>query len=339
MVAAAGTAFVSGAARARGLVLPARPRRGGLPDHPLRGNPTTSLCVVGSRRLAATDVGTFAATATASAEDLVATAKASTGSDSMTRPAAHDRGASGCGIGSIVSQLYDSFNRCDVDGTADCFTEDVVYEDLLLGASTIVESREDFRELIQTHPVFVAQRACTALHLPPLGVEVKVDSIAEDALRGTVGVEWHVEVGGSPLALGRGLSFMRICPRTGLIRRAVDLVEAPWRVIGILISPFARGLRVVSRLFTITWISVVAPLLVLLMIFSDRPAMDSLRKGVDSMDDFRDTLQVEVVSPEVAIEKLIGKLEADSVEGRLEQGVNRRLAQIQFSELQKKAHK
>lgn len=197
-------------------------------------------------------------------------------------------------IGKIVEELYDCFNRCDVDGTADCFTDDVVYEDLLLGNATIVESREDFRELIATHPVFVARGACEALGWEPLDLAVRVDSLSEDMQRGTVGVEWHVEIRGDAIALGRGLSFMRICPRTGLIARAVDIAEAPWRTIGLLLTPFARGIRELSRFWRL-WGAAAATSIcmlpvVFLIIFLDRSSMDDLRANIDMLDDFRDEL-------------------------------------------------
>eukprot|EP00929_Paragymnodinium_shiwhaense_P015528 TRINITY_DN123631_c0_g1_i1.p1 TRINITY_DN123631_c0_g1~~TRINITY_DN123631_c0_g1_i1.p1 ORF type:complete len:335 (-),score=53.50 TRINITY_DN123631_c0_g1_i1:279-1283(-) len=193
-------------------------------------------------------------------------------------------------LGGIVEQLYASFNSCDADATAECFTEDVVYEDLLLGASTIVESREDFRELIQTHPVFVARRVCRAMQLRPMAIAVRVDSLAEDPAKGTVGVEWHVEVDGEPLSLGRGLSFMKICKRTGLIKRAVDLVEAPWRVVGLLLAPFARGLRELFRLTAIGWLTCYLLILTFAFVFIYRPAMHGLRTSIDAISDFRDSL-------------------------------------------------
>lgn len=192
----------------------------------------------------------------------------------------------------VVERLYHNFNSCDADGTANCFTEDVVYEDLLLGNSTIVNSRDEFRELISTHPVFVGNQFCKSLNLPPPDLKVKVDSIAEDAVRNTVGVEWHVEVNGEPLLLGRGLSFMRICPRTGLIQRAVDIAEAPWRAIGLLLAPFARGLRDFSRLLRYSGVLLMIIPLAFLGIFLDRSSLDSIRTEIDSLDDFRDGLDV-----------------------------------------------
>jgi len=203
------------------------------------------------------------------------------------------------GLGRIVEKLYANFNRCDVDGTTACFVENVVYEDLLLGNSTIVESREDFREVIQTHPVFVARKACTALSLPPLDLAVRVDDISEDTARHTVGVEWHVELDGKPLAMGRGLSFMRICPRTGLIQHAVDIAEAPWRAVGIILAPFARGFRGLSRFAAglllpplLVGGSSALVLLCFAMVFLDRASMHDLRAGVDSLDDFREGMDM-----------------------------------------------
>lgn len=190
----------------------------------------------------------------------------------------------------VVQELYDSFNRCDADGTANCFTSDVIYEDLLLGASTIVESREDFRELIKTHPVFVTRGVMEKLQFDPLQVDIVVDSIAEDTVRNTVGVEWHVEVGGEPLALGRGLSHMKICPETGLIRRAVDLVEAPWRAIGLFIAPFARGIRGAARLAAVGQFVALFGILATIFIFLDRPVLESFRADIDALDDFRGSI-------------------------------------------------
>lgn len=190
-------------------------------------------------------------------------------------------------LGAVVRQLYASFNQCDAHRTAACFTEDVVYEDLLLGNSTIVQSREEFFELIRTHPVFVSARACGMLGLPPLDIKVEVDNISEDMKRYTVGVEWHVEVGGQPLVLGRGLSFMKIDPKTGLIAKATDIAEAPWRAIGVILSPFARGIRDFSRLLRDWSFSSVITVVLFAVLFMDQSSLDQLRDDIDTLDDFR----------------------------------------------------
>ncbi len=74
-----------------------------------------------------------------------------------------------------------------------------------------------------------------------------MDSIAEGER--TVGVEWHVEIGSTPFPLGRGLSQATIDPSTGKITRVVDIAEAPWRVIGLLLTPLLSVLIVLSELF------------------------------------------------------------------------------------------
>mmetsp|Transcript_101823 Transcript_101823/g.287232 ORF Transcript_101823/g.287232 Transcript_101823/m.287232 type:complete len:408 (+) Transcript_101823:41-1264(+) len=242
---------------------------------------------------------------------------------SGNRPAAGPTHGRTAGIGRIVYHLYDNFNRCDVDGTAECFTEDVVYEDLLLGNSTIVESREDFREVIGTHPVFLWRTFCTSSRLPITDIAVRVDSIAEDAARGTVGVEWHVEVDGRPLAMGRGLSFMRICSRTGLIEHAVDIAEAPWRAVGLVVAPFARGLRMAARL----WTSIITPSLMVslgtltlfgpLLLFLDKRTMDEIRDYVDNIDDFRGRLDAVLAQAENPTTTTLRYLPLEGVLGEL----------------------
>jgi len=226
-----------------------------------------------------------------------------TPSCSSTRPPAAAPIARG--IGQVVEKLYDKFNACDADGTAECFTNDVVYEDLLLGSSTLVESREDFRELIQTHPVFVSKWLCDSLRLPAPDCAIRVDNISEDPDKSTVGVSWHVEVQGKPIAMGRGLSFMRICPETGLIERAVDIAEAPWRVVGFILSPFARTARQAARFGRVTnaareppavaaaVVSALAPPALLFGVFLDRDFLYSLREDINMLVAFRDSLQLD----------------------------------------------
>jgi len=216
-----------------------------------------------------------------------------------------------CSIGCVVEELYDMFNRCDANGTAACFVEDVVYEDLLLGSSTIVESREDFRKLIQSHPVFLGYRACKAAGLPPPDVRVVVDGISEDLARRTVGVEWHVEVNGDPLGLGRGISFFRICPTTGLIKRAVDIAEAPWRVIGLLVAPILQAFKVADRVLSqllvppvVVFGAALLPVVVLCIVFLDKPTMDGLRADIDWLADYRETLPE---APTASTAELVGR--------------------------------
>lgn len=211
----------------------------------------------------------------------------------------------------IVQRLYDNFNLCDPDGTASCFTEDVVYEDLLLGNSTIVQSREEFRELIRAHPVFVAAQTCKTFGFSKPDLKVTVDMISEDLVRHTVGVEWHVEVNGEPLALGRGLSFMKVCPQTGLIQRATDIAEAPWRAVGLLVAPFARALRELSRNFSQVGLALVLVPAACIFIFLDRPWLDSLREDIDNLDNFRRELDLIDQRATMLLTSQMADLEAD----------------------------
>ena len=98
------------------------------------------------------------------------------------------------------------------------------------------------------HPAFVSSGLFDRLPfakdlLPDLTLEV--DSIAEGV--DTVGVEWHVQCGESAFPLGRGLSQARVCPETGKIVRVVDIAEAPWRVIGLLLVPFINIVQALMR--------------------------------------------------------------------------------------------
>lgn len=207
-------------------------------------------------------------------------------------------------IGSVVMDLYDNFNKCDARGTAACFTEDVVYEDLLLGSSTLIESRADFEDVIKSHPVFLTRRVCTGLRLDPPEFAIVVDNISEDLARGNLGVEWHVELNGEPLILGRGLSFFRVCSKTGKIRNAVDIAEAPWRAIGLVFAPFLRGFRAAffpRRALALgakpvrveqiqrDFLGVVLAVF-FLFIVADKNALDTIRDAIDEFDDLRDSL-------------------------------------------------
>ena len=42
---------------------------------------------------------------------------------------------------------------------------------------------------------------------------------------------------GAPCPLGRGLSHANVDATSGKIARVVDIAEAPWRVVGLLIRP------------------------------------------------------------------------------------------------------
>lgn len=144
--------------------------------------------------------------------------------------------------GEAVLGLYDAFNARNASAAASFLDDDCIYEDLLLGPNTICRGKEAFSNVIKFHPAFVSSALLGQIpflsNLPAL--TLVVDSVAEGI--DTVGVEWHVEVGTNPFPLGRGLSQAKVDPLTGKILRVVDIAEAPWRVIGILLAPVASVL-------------------------------------------------------------------------------------------------
>jgi hypothetical protein len=151
--------------------------------------------------------------------------------------------------GEAIQGLYDSFNEKNATAAASFLDENCIYEDLLLGPNTICRGREAFFNVLKFHPAFVTSAICSQLpfkdQMPTL--TLVVDSIAEGV--DCVGVEWHVEVGSGAFPLGRGLSQAKVDPATGKILRVVDIAEAPWRVIGLLLAPLASIFLVATEFF------------------------------------------------------------------------------------------
>lgn len=154
-----------------------------------------------------------------------------------------------------IRSLYNAFNDRDAQAAADLLTDDCVYEDLLLGASTVCRGKKAFATALQFHPAFVASSMTETLPpeikkwLPDLRLIVDATVEGPDA----VGVEWHVELGnGVPFPLGRGLSHATVDPQSGRISRVVDIAEAPWRVVGILIAPVLSILVYFGEVFLMT---------------------------------------------------------------------------------------
>ena len=65
----------------------------------------------------------------------------------------------------------------------------MVYEDLLLGESTICSGKAAFSGALEWHPAFVSKK----LNLP-FDLQLIVDKVACDGEK-SVGVEWHVGSG------------------------------------------------------------------------------------------------------------------------------------------------
>jgi hypothetical protein len=114
-----------------------------------------------------------------------------------------------------IRGLYEAFNARDAARVASFLTDDCVYEDLLLGPSTVCRGKAAFLNALRFHPAFITDKLFGDLPfasaLPDLTLEI--DSVAEGAE--TVGVEWHVQIGDAPFPLGRGLSQARVCASTG----------------------------------------------------------------------------------------------------------------------------
>eukprot|EP00747_Dinoflagellata_sp_TGD_P081642 gnl/TRDRNA2_/TRDRNA2_161395_c0_seq1.p1 gnl/TRDRNA2_/TRDRNA2_161395_c0~~gnl/TRDRNA2_/TRDRNA2_161395_c0_seq1.p1 ORF type:complete len:376 (-),score=75.12 gnl/TRDRNA2_/TRDRNA2_161395_c0_seq1:162-1289(-) len=163
----------------------------------------------------------------------------------------HAPGTPGASPGDTVRALYTAFNERNATATGELLADDCVYEDLLLGPATVCRGRRAFEAALRWHPAFLGTTLARVLpepfarRLPNL--TLVVDSVAEDLVRGIVGVEWHVafesvqadsKVASTPFPLGRGLSHAKVDLATGKIERVVDIAEAPWRVVGLLVSPF-----------------------------------------------------------------------------------------------------
>jgi len=150
-----------------------------------------------------------------------------------------------------IKGLYVAFNERDADRVASYLTEDCVYEDLLLGPSTVCRGRDAFVNALRFHPAFVSSKLFKDSPFDFPDVVIEVDSVAEGV--DTVGVEWHVQVRGEdgndfPFPLGRGLSQAKVCVETGKIERVVDIAEAPWRIIGVALLPFIQASQFLSDL-------------------------------------------------------------------------------------------
>ena len=100
--------------------------------------------------------------------------------------------------------------------------------------------------MLKYHPAFITSSLFAPLPIALPALRLVVDSVAEGT--DCVGVEWHVEVGTAPFPLGRGLSQAKVEPTTGKILRVVDIAEAPWRVIGLLLAPLASALVILGEI-------------------------------------------------------------------------------------------
>lgn len=77
-----------------------------------------------------------------------------------------------------IKGLYEAFNERDAERVASYLTEDCVYEDLLLGPSTVCRGRHAFVNALRFHPAFVSNKLLAHLpfgsSLPDIVIEVEV---------------------------------------------------------------------------------------------------------------------------------------------------------------------
>eukprot|EP00469_Lotharella_globosa_P005508 CAMPEP_0167791364 /NCGR_PEP_ID=MMETSP0111_2-20121227/11898_1 /TAXON_ID=91324 /ORGANISM="Lotharella globosa, Strain CCCM811" /LENGTH=214 /DNA_ID=CAMNT_0007684031 /DNA_START=231 /DNA_END=875 /DNA_ORIENTATION=- len=142
--------------------------------------------------------------------------------------------------GEAIRGLYAAFNERNASLASAYLTDDCLYEDLLLGPATICRGKQAFENALNYHPAFVMHKMSKWMPFDIPEVKLIVDSVAEGP--STVGVEWHVEMDDKPFPMGRGLTQAHLDPATGKISRVVDIAEAPWRVIGLIMAPLLNFL-------------------------------------------------------------------------------------------------
>lgn len=111
---------------------------------------------------------------------------------------------------SVVEQYFDAWNRRDMKQAASLFTESCSMRDF--------QYDEHFsgREAFEAH----LQRVNDSL---PRSFNFVIDGLAASSEK--VGVTWHVENQGEPLAFTRGCSFYVIDKKTGLIQSGYEIPE------------------------------------------------------------------------------------------------------------------
>jgi hypothetical protein len=134
----------------------------------------------------------------------------------------HDQGTS------IVEKCFDAFNRRDLDGVVDCFTDDCQYEDTIFEGKTV--GKQGVRRSFE--------RSLDSL----LPFNVVTDNMACDPATGKIGCQWHLETeNGTTLPFSRGASFYTTNIDTGLIQTCFRVMETPFKpddvVFNALIAP------------------------------------------------------------------------------------------------------
>ncbi|EOD31906.1 hypothetical protein EMIHUDRAFT_442036, partial [Emiliania huxleyi CCMP1516] len=115
------------------------------------------------------------------------------------------------------------------EAAAALFSEKVEYEDMVVGMRAV--GIHDVIGALRHHPHIISDslpRKLLGAELPRLRLSVESTATVD----GEAVIEWQAELGGVPLALGRGITKMQLCNETGKVCRVVDVSEAPWRAAG-----------------------------------------------------------------------------------------------------------
>ena len=115
----------------------------------------------------------------------------------------------------VVQAVYDAINRRNVAEAIAHVDENCVYEDL--NFPTPFKGKAAVKELFT--------ESCNGI---PDDLLFVIDDITTGDAQ-SVGVLWHVELGGIPFPNGRGVSFCKISETTGKLIFARDLVEPPFK--------------------------------------------------------------------------------------------------------------
>ena len=115
----------------------------------------------------------------------------------------------------VIETMYDAINRRDLDTAIAQIDPNCQYQDLNFPQPFV--GREAVRHLFE--------ESCQGI---PDDLLFIIDEITTgDAL--SVGILWHVELGGIPFPNGRGVSFYRLSAKTGQVIFARDIVEPPFK--------------------------------------------------------------------------------------------------------------
>ena len=109
------------------------------------------------------------------------------------------------------------------------FTEQVEYEDMLLGVRAVGLEQVIAALRHQPHALSTSlPRQLLGMELPQLRLVVQSTAQVDDEAV----VEWQAHFGGMALPLGRGLTKLQLCPHSRKVCRWVDVAEVPWRAAG-----------------------------------------------------------------------------------------------------------